>query len=404
MSSKAKKRQREREDWDYADLSGPDPMYKRTGPACIPASSSTTFRVNTAAKGPDPNLMSYSSTFDSKAPYSYSYTPPTTSVMTMPSVPYSSYNYSYPYPQTTHPHAQSQPPTEDALPPVKKQRKKKKDPNEPAPEKRGAMFKKKCPQNILDRVDRVMSQRKRTDDELREEFSVLGSTGNAHIDIGPDASKGNHCKHIVLAVLFPLLSLQTAEPLLQFSKSARALACGTKILTAQLSPYRALLSSELQEIFSHAPPAPNSVINQRARDAYARATGKATAPSEEPVKKRRTPGPEDDCPICYESMHGVEGNALIWCETCANAVHKECFTQWAKSCGQNITCVFCRSPWINVSPGGQVSGKGKASVSEGYINLGSVAGLSQERDTSSYYHGSRRGYRHYDYQDYENLF
>jgi hypothetical protein len=160
MPSNAKKRQRESEDWDNADLSGPDPMYKRTAPACIPASSSTTFRVNTTAKGPDPNLMSYSSTFDSKAPYSYAYTPPATSVMTMSSVPYSSYNYSYPYSQPTNSHAQSQSPYQEALPPpVKKQRKKKKDPNEPAPEKRGAMFKKKCPQNILDRVDRVMSQR-----------------------------------------------------------------------------------------------------------------------------------------------------------------------------------------------------------------------------------------------------
>lgn len=79
----------------------------------------------------------------------------------------------------------------------------------------------------------------------------------------------------------------------------------------------------------HAPPAPNSVVNQRVRDAYARATGKATDASEESdsVKKRRAPGPEDDCPICYEGMHGADENTLIWCETCANAVHKECFTQ-----------------------------------------------------------------------------
>ena len=46
-----------------------------------------------------------------------------------------------------------------AQPPAKKQRKKKADPDAPVPEKRGAMFKKACPKNILDRVDRVMSQR-----------------------------------------------------------------------------------------------------------------------------------------------------------------------------------------------------------------------------------------------------
>lgn len=161
MPSSTKKREREPEDLDYADLSRPDPMYKKTAPTCIPASLSTTFRVNTAAKGPDPYLTSYNSTFDSKAPYSYSYTPvATTPAMTMPSAPYSSYNYNYPYPQPSQ--SQAQPQAQGQLappPPAKKQRKKKTDANEPPPEKRGAMFKKKCPQNILDRVDRVMSKR-----------------------------------------------------------------------------------------------------------------------------------------------------------------------------------------------------------------------------------------------------
>ncbi|KAJ8594642.1 hypothetical protein M405DRAFT_470179 [Rhizopogon salebrosus TDB-379] len=387
MPSSTKKRQREPEDWDHADLSRPDPMYKKTAPTCIPASSSTTFRVNTTAKGPDPYLMSYNSTFDSKAPYSYSYTPAATTapVMTMPSAPYSSYNYNYPYPQPSQPQLQPQPQVQAAVPPsAKKQRKKRKDPNEPPSEKRGAMFKKKCPQNILDRVDRVMSQRffmverKRSGDELREEFSVLGSTGNVYtvtIDKTPscncpDASKGNHCKHILFIFL----------KVLQVSQSSG------------LWYQKALLTSELQELFAHAPPAPNSVVNQRVQDAYARATG-------------RVPGPEDDCPICYEGMHGANENTLIWCETCGNAVHKECFTQWTKSCGHHITCVFCRSTWIDVSGGGQASGKGKAmTVSEGYVNLGAVAGMNQERDTSSYYHGSKRGYRHYGYQDYDSPF
>jgi hypothetical protein len=45
-------------------------------------------------------------------------------------------------------------------PPTKKSRRKK-DPNDDdsKPEKRLAKFKPKCPQNILERVDRVMSQR-----------------------------------------------------------------------------------------------------------------------------------------------------------------------------------------------------------------------------------------------------
>ena len=50
------------------------------------------------------------------------------------------------------------PPSPAPLPPAKKQRKKK-DPQAEAPEKRGAMFKKQCPQNIRERVERVISQR-----------------------------------------------------------------------------------------------------------------------------------------------------------------------------------------------------------------------------------------------------
>jgi hypothetical protein len=76
-----------------------------------------------------------------------------------------------------------------------------KEPKE-QPEKRGAVFKSRCPQNIRDRVERVMTQRykdfvelvsdlpsdwcfsffmisrNRIEGELREDFDVLGSTGN----------------------------------------------------------------------------------------------------------------------------------------------------------------------------------------------------------------------------------
>ena len=50
-----------------------------------------------------------------------------------------------------------------AAPPPRKRGRKKADPAADAdgsqPEKRGAVFKSKCPQNILDRVERVMTQR-----------------------------------------------------------------------------------------------------------------------------------------------------------------------------------------------------------------------------------------------------
>lgn len=47
---------------------------------------------------------------------------------------------------------------EDEKPKVKRARKEK-DPSKPPPEKRAARFKKACPQSILDRVERVLTQR-----------------------------------------------------------------------------------------------------------------------------------------------------------------------------------------------------------------------------------------------------
>lgn len=43
--------------------------------------------------------------------------------------------------------------------PKPKRTRKTKDPAAPPPEKRAAIFKKKCPQNIAERVERVISQR-----------------------------------------------------------------------------------------------------------------------------------------------------------------------------------------------------------------------------------------------------
>ncbi|TDL13662.1 hypothetical protein BD410DRAFT_872596 [Rickenella mellea] len=164
---------------------------------------------------------------------------------------------------------------------------------------------------------------------------------------GPDASKGNHCKHI-------------------------------------LSDFLRLLTSELAEIFRDAPPAPGSVATARIREAYAKATGKAPATSSQEDasaggKKRRIPVEGDDCPVCYEGMHGSPQSKLAFCEECRNALHKECFQQWARS-KPNPTCVFCRAKWV--APGAS-GASGSANTSEGYVNLGGVAGVSPVRDTST---------------------
>ncbi|KAJ7732333.1 hypothetical protein DFH07DRAFT_906092 [Mycena maculata] len=284
-------------------------------------------------------------------------------------------------------------------PPTKKPRRNAKaSETQTPPEKRGAIFKKKCPGNIMDRVERVMSQRfymvdrNRAEGELKEEFQVLGSTGNIYtVTIQhrpscncPDAQKGNHCKHI-LFIFFKVLQVTQASGLWY---------------------QKALLTTELETIFAQAPLAPNALAHPRIREAYARATGKATTSSQPPSTpeeggpKKRAPGPDDDCPICYDGMH--EAPSLTYCEACGNAVHGECFAQWkqtASSKGAKLTCIYCRAEWPTASgssAGGSGAG-GARTTAGGYLNMAGVAGLSPQRDTTSYYHGPRRGQRYYGY-------
>ncbi|KAK0213389.1 hypothetical protein DFS33DRAFT_121896 [Desarmillaria ectypa] len=258
----------------------------------------------------------------------------------------------------------------------------------PKPEKRSAIFKKKCPQNILERLNRVIEQRffmidrERDGDDLKETFKVLGSTGNVYTVVidhtprcnCPDASKGNHCKHIIFVFI--------------------------KVLQVpHESPYwyqKALLTIELEDIFAHAP---NAIANERLRQAHLRATGEIpVSDSDKASTNKRMPTEEDDCPICYDKMYTEPENRLTWCKVCGNALHGVCFAQWrttAQNSGKNVTCVWCRAEWVFPD-----ASKGKAIVDEGYVNLAAVAGVSTQRDTSSYYHGARRGSRYYGNQKY----
>ncbi|GJE85079.1 hypothetical protein PsYK624_011560 [Phanerochaete sordida] len=308
---------------------------------------------------------------------------------TVPTSSYPAYNYDPAPGSSSNPILLDSPPAKaPAKAPARKRQKKAKDPDAPEPEKRLAKMKPRCPQNIMDRLERVQTQRffmvdrKRNGDELREEFQVLGSTGNVYtVAIDklpscncPDALKGNHCKHI-LFIYAKVLQVP---------------------FTSHVWYQKALLTSELQEIFANAPLAPNDMANPRVRDAYAQATGKAVASSSSSNSNRKLPKEDDDCPVCYEEMYGTAESKLSFCETCGNCLHKQCLTQWLL---HKPTCPMCRSNWAG--PEGGRSGRGKASVdADGYLNLASVAGLSPERDTSSYYHGPRRGERHYGYQYY----
>ncbi|KAG8925951.1 hypothetical protein FRC01_009509 [Tulasnella sp. 417] len=259
------------------------------------------------------------------------------------------------------------------------------------PEKRLARIRNSCPQNIMDRVDRVMSQRffmidrQRNGEDLREVFKVLGSTGNVYtVTIDklpscdcPDASKGNHCKHILFVFL--------------------------KVLSVPVDSkgwyQKALISSELQEIFDNAPPNPANVASQRLTEAYGDVTGasssKGPSKSAQPPQGRRKFEEDDECAVCYETLKDVPDSDLVWCGTCKNALHKECYLNYRRSkIGQPVTCPHCRSEMEDPTPSGK--GKGKASISEdGYLNLASAAGVSRVRDTSTYYDGPSRRWSNY---------
>ena len=96
---------------------------------------------------------------------------------------------------------------------------------------------------------------------------------------------------------------------------------------------KALLQEELEEIFKAAPLAPNAMAHQRVRDAYLLATGKLPSTSQvDSNDKKRIPQEGDDCPICYENMHGANLSFLTFCDTCGNAIHKQCFQQCKYFC------------------------------------------------------------------------
>ncbi|KAH7889342.1 hypothetical protein F5I97DRAFT_1843539 [Phlebopus sp. FC_14] len=375
MSSGTKRKHEE--DWDFLDLTGSTPVYSKSKSNVAPSTATSKAFPSTKAPVYQPQAPMYPSL---ACPTAYA---------------------SYPYYQSMQ--LGSSVSSAALSPPPKRARRSRVKSNDhqtggEKPEKRGAITKKKCPQNIFDRVDRVMSQRffmldrRRNGSELREEFSVLGSTGNVYTVVidktpscnCPDATKGNHCKHILFIFLKVLQVPQSSHVWYQ----------------------KALLTSELIQIFTAAPLAPNSLAHQRVREAYARATGRSVntndvgeGASSEPASTgaRRQPTAEDDCPICYEGMHGAAESLLVWCETCGNAVHQGCFAEWAKSSPNKHTCVFCRSPWVGASALGKGKGKTNAGMaaSEGYLNLGAVAGLSGVRDTSTYHHGARLGMRYY---------
>ncbi|GAA5947933.1 hypothetical protein JCM3765_007035 [Sporobolomyces pararoseus] len=288
--------------------------------------------------------------------------------------------------------------------------KAKKGDDTPAPEKRLKLYKRACPKATQERVDRVMSQRffcvgRTRTSEISEEFKVLGSTGNVYtIRICnvptcdcPDGQKGNHCKHILFVFL----------KILQIPQSVN------------LWYQSALITDELRAIFANARPAPQTQQEERVKKMYRIATGEEEPEKDEQGQeidsvgvKKRIPKEDDSCPICYEDFEPGSEAGLVFClspQGCGNPLHLPCFQNWART-ATPVTCPLCREKWTESSSSPTAGGTaaGPSYSSEGYLNLAASAGISSKRDTSTYYHGPRRGER-WDggwgrYQDYDDNF
>ncbi|WRT67196.1 uncharacterized protein IL334_004162 [Kwoniella shivajii] len=272
-----------------------------------------------------------------------------------------------------------------------------------------ARMRAKCPKTTLDRYKRAISQRmfmierEHVGEGSRqyEQFKVLGSTGNVYtVNIGviprcncPDNLKGNKpCKHIIF-VFIKVLKVPDESP-----------------IWYQMS----LTPEEVEEVFAAAPPVPNGsvTVDLKVHKAYLHATGRGVDEQEvteidknvnDESGGKRMDAVGEDCPVCYEEMtqQDLDGKLLTYDESlngCGKPLHKECFQMWAltaRNKGNDVTCVWCRSPWPTEDGG---KGKGKATgpqyTSMGYLNMADAAGLSRQRDVSSYHWGSR--YRHSD--------
>lgn len=97
---------------------------------------------------------------------------------------------------------------------------------------------------------------------------------------------------------------------------------------------------------------------------------------------------EGDCPVCCEELEPA-GEALVFCGSCGNNIHRLCFDKWAaqgrrQGGGSGVTCVMCRAPWVDGASGKAAADSGSAGAVAavaavpglgpgGYLNLAAVS-------------------------------
>ncbi|KAI5062160.1 hypothetical protein GOP47_0022699 [Adiantum capillus-veneris] len=199
------------------------------------------------------------------------------------------------------------------------------------------------------------------------EFFILGATGNVYtVKLSllpsctcPDHAKGNTCKHI-LFVMLRVLKLPRDDPRVW---------------------QKALLPSELHDLLKNLSVSGAVLASSLVRQRFKQITGESLAPAEEPSKplQREIDG---DCPICYEPMAAGDGKPLepvVFCKTCGNNVHADCFKRWSQSKKHgSVTCIYCRAIWVS-----DTHGTGPSSRGEGdYINLAAYSNAHNPDETT----------------------
>ncbi|GLC51966.1 hypothetical protein PLESTB_000568100 [Pleodorina starrii] len=201
-----------------------------------------------------------------------------------------------------------------------------------------------------------------------QEFHVLGATGNVYAVricrspacTCPDYAKGHLCKHI-LFVMLRVLRQSPDNPLIW----QRALL--TSEVEAVLGPLAAADGSGAAAAAGGGGGAIDQSVlaAERVRQRYAAITGGAAAAAAGAAGGGSGGGVqrpvEGECPICYEDMvpggGGRGAEAITFCRSCGNNMHKACFDRWAsskRSGGQTVTCIYCRAPWQTAAGAGGV--------------------------------------------------
>ncbi|XP_024521244.1 mitogen-activated protein kinase kinase kinase 1 [Selaginella moellendorffii] len=250
------------------------------------------------------------------------------------------------------------------------------DAEEAAAEKRAARFVSIPSKQVQERMDRAVEHRLYLIDKdietdcSRGSFVILGATGNVYnvtLDKNPscdcpDFGRCYTCKHILFVLLRVVKLPRTDHRLWQ----------------------KALLSSEVKELLQMCASNGEEAVlaSQRVRQRFKQIHGKDKDEDGQTEAKSIQRSIEGDCPICYEAMASADGTPaeeLVFCKSCGNNVHKDCFDRWSRSKSSSyskVTCIYCRAVWEHKC------GATADASSSGYVNLASYSEDHNEANTS----------------------